>query len=392
MFDDLDRPLGRDRPRRKPSRRPGGRAVLTAFSLALLAGASAATVLLQPSLRHVDVFADLAAVEQAEATRRAAAPPPLAPLPRGPKIIAEPLDAPTLPTITYPPDTPGQAGQLITVTEAGSLRQPPTMAASPDDALLEPSDVGPLPVRASDGRRPFDVYSAEPANNVGIRVAIVVGGLGISQTGTQAAIRALPAGVTLGFAAAGNSLDRWMAEARRAGHELVIQVPMEPFGYPQTSPGPHTVTADAAAAGQFDELFWSLGRTTNYVGVMNYMGARLSADPAAMRGFLGELARRGLMYLDDGSSTRSLARDTARDAGTPFAAAGIVLDADQRPEAVAQQLATLERIARADGTAIATASAFDSSTAAITAWIAEAETRGITVVPLSSLTRDPEAR
>ena len=393
MFDDLDRPLGRDRPRRKPSRRPSGRAVLTVAAIVLLAGASVSTVLLQPRLQHVDVFADLAAQKAADAAKLAAAvPAPLSPLPRSPKIVTQPLPDPSLPTITYPPDETGMAGQMITVNEAGALHQSPTMAANPDDALIEPSDVGPLPIRGPDGRRPFDVYSVAPSSDVGIRIAIVVGGIGISQTGSQAAIKTLPAGVTLGFAAAGNSLDRWMQEARRNGHELILQVPMEPFGYPQTSPGEHTVTADAVAEGVFDELFWSLGRTTNYVGVMNYMGARVSADPAAMRALLDELARRGLMYLDDASSPRSLARDTARDAGTPFAAASVLLDASQQPEAIGKQLAALERIARAEGSAIGIASAFDVSTTTIAAWIAEAEGRGIKIVPLSSLAIDPEHR
>ncbi|RYE73515.1 MAG: hypothetical protein EOP19_29280, partial [Hyphomicrobiales bacterium] len=236
------------------------------------------------------------------------------------------------------------------------------------------------------------VYAATPSSDVGVRIALVVGGLGISQTGTQAAIRSLPAGVTFGFAAAGNSLDRWMQDARRGGHELVLQVPMEPFGYPQTTPGPHTVTAEDASAGRFDALLWSLGRTTNYVGVMNYMGARLSADPAAIGGLLGELSRRGLMYLDDASSPRSLAKDAAREAGTPFASASILLDAVQQRGAVEKQLAALERIARADGSAIGIASAFDVSTTAIAAWITEAETRGVRIVPLSALAVDPERR
>ena len=393
MFDDLDRPLGRDRPRRQPSRRPSGRAVLAVAGFVLIAGASTATVLLQPALRHVDVFADLAAQKAADEAKLAAATPaPYAPLPRSPQIVAQPLRDPSLPTITYPPDETGMAGQMITVNDAGSLRQPITMAGTPDDALIEPSDVGPLPIRGPDGRRPFDVYSVAPSSDVGIRVAIVVGGLGISQTGTQAAIKALPASVTLGFAAAGNSLDRWMQDARHAGHELVIQVPMEPFGYPQTSPGPHTVTAEETAAGRFDELLWSLGRTTNYVGVMNYMGARLSAEPSAMRPLLGELARRGLMYLDDSSSPRSVAKDSARDAGTPFAAASILIDASQQPGEIDKQLATLERIARADGSAIGIASAFDTSTAAIATWIRQAESRGIKIVPLSALAADPESR
>ncbi len=77
------------------------------------------------------------------------------------------------------------------------------------------------------------------------RVAIVIGGLGLSQTGTQSAIDKLPPEVELAFASNGNSLDRWMQAARRAGHEILMQVPLEPFDYPNVDPGRNTLTVDA---------------------------------------------------------------------------------------------------------------------------------------------------
>ncbi|GGD42958.1 divergent polysaccharide deacetylase family protein [Aureimonas glaciei] len=393
MLDDLTRPLGRDLRHQGPGRsRRRQRLAAGAAVMTVLAG-SLATALTGPALRHVDVFAEAEAARSAALTAAAtAAPAPLRPVPAAMPVQSAPLPDPSLPTITYPPGEGGRAGQAITVSDPQSLRQPPTLAHLPDEALLEPGDEGPLPIRAADGRRPFDVYSVAPATAVGTRVAIVVGGLGISQTGTQAAIRTLPAGVTLGFAPGGNSLDRWMQDARRSGHELVLQVPMEPFGYPQTSPGEHTVTAADAAAGAFGDLDWSLSRLTNYVGVMNYMGARLTADPAALQPLATELARRGLMFLDDASSARSTARDVAREAGTVFAAADVLIDAKQDRAAIEAELATLERVARANGSAIGVASAFDVSVAAIADWISAAEARGIRLVPVSALARDPENR
>ncbi len=63
----------------------------------------------------------------------------------------------------------------------------------------------------------MDQYARPWSGARGTRIAIVVGGLGLSQTGTQRAIEALPEEITLGFAASGNSLQRWMQEARRGG-------------------------------------------------------------------------------------------------------------------------------------------------------------------------------
>src|SRR5690606_3081674 len=99
--------------------------------------------------------------------------------------------------------------------------------------------------------------------------------------------------------------------ARREGHEIVMQVPLEPFDYPQVDPGRNTLLAEADPVENRDRLYWALSRITNYAGVMNYMGGRFVTDEAAMTPFFAELAKRGLMYLDDGSSARSIAPDMA---------------------------------------------------------------------------------
>lgn len=389
MREELYRPLGLDRTVTKDAskaRRIRSR-VLLGLSGAALLGGSLASVLLQPD------FA-----------------PPLAPAPVAIVAKVEAPAAPKGPTIVRPSEGGGvtiadgdgvirqsegldsvQTGS-VRVLEPGSLRQSPSFAHLPEDALLEGSAFGRLPVRAGDGRRPLDVYAGAPARAGGTRVAIVVGGLGISQTGTQKAVQNLPPGVTLAFAAAGNSLDRWMQAARRNGHELLLQAPMEPFGYPQVSPGEHTQTVASAESGNFDALHWAMGRLTNYVGVMNFMGARFNSDPRALEPFLGELSRRGLLYLDDGTSPRSVSRDVAVAGSTPFASSDLVLDEDRTSDAIARQLDTLERIARAKGTAIGVASAFDTTIASIARWAKEAEARGIEIVPISALAYDPEAR
>ena len=68
------------------------------------------------------------------------------------------------------------------------------------------------------------------------------------------------------------------------------------------------------------------------------------------------------------------------------------IDRSQDPADIRSQLDTLERIARAEGTAIGVASAFDVSVATIAKWIGEARGRGIEIVPLSALANDPERR
>ena len=112
------------------------------------------------------------------------------------------------------------------LVDASTMGQDPRMAAFPNDDLLEDSPYGRLPIIGPDGLRPMDQYARPWSGARGTRIAIVVSGLGLSQTGTQRAIKELPEEITLAFAASGNSLQRWMQEARRSGHEILLQVPI----------------------------------------------------------------------------------------------------------------------------------------------------------------------
>lgn len=296
-------------------------------------------------------------------------------------------DGPSI--IRVNPEPSGSQG-VIVVRDPSQLTLDPRLAHIPDRDLIEQSDDGPLPIRSPDGRRPFDVYAGKWSGTRGAKVAIVVGGLGVSQTGTQSAIEALPSEVTLAFAPQGNSLGRWMQAGRREGHEIVIQLPLEPFDYPRVNPGRNTLTVDGGQDENIDRMLWALGRMTNYVGVMNYMGARFVADDAAMKPILDELGRRGLMYLDDGTSARSVAVELAPASAVPFAAADQVIDTSRDRGEILKKLDQLEATARAKGSAIGIGSAFDTTVSTVASWVNEAKKRGIEIVPVSALAADPE--
>src|SRR5687768_2117127 len=150
------------------------------------------------------------------------------------------------------------------------------LPAAPGDpsaapGLLEQTAFGPLPRIAPDGRRPREAYARRaPAAPEGApRIVLVVGGMGLSQTGTQKAIEALPEDITLAFAPYGSSLQRWVDKARAEGHEVLLQIPLEPVGYPAENPGEHTLTVSTDHRATAEDLAWVLARMTSYAGVMN---------------------------------------------------------------------------------------------------------------------------
>jgi uncharacterized protein len=392
----LDRPLGQNVTRKISKQRlTFGRLTAAFFGAAVLAG-SAVFALQRENFRDAALQAGAVEVDAPAAVSSAAAleTPAVAP-PVGADPLVASKDAAGAKTgagpkiIKVKPD-PGDITGSVMVRDPSKLTQDPKMAHVPDPELAEKTASGLLPVRAADGRRPLDVYARPWSGARGAKVAIIIGGLGISQTSTQRAIRALPPEITLAFAPQGNSLSRWAQEARRGGHEILLQIPMEPFDYPNVNPGRGTLLADADPAQNLAELRRSMGRFTNYAGVVNYMGARFTSETAAFQPIIREITGRGLLFVDDGTSARSQTVSLSESAKGAYAMGDLVIDDVQDKEAILKKLDQLEASARASGSAIATGTAFDTTVEAVAAWAEAAKKRGVEIVGVSAVAHDPE--
>lgn len=374
-MDDLGTPLASGRP--GASRRPPIRV------LPLVAGALG-TIIVVGLLWAA--FVDDPLGGEPVAVVEIKAPPPAEKTPaQPPETAARPAKQPASPTATVT-IIDGKSGTRTEVPVAGSA--PAGSAAPLDPRIAEPSPHGPIPRIGPDGLRALDVF-ARPRSGAterdGLRIAIVISGLGIGTTATEAAITTLPAAVTLAFAPYGPELSRWVAEARGAGHELLLQVPMEPFDYPDNDPGPRTLLTTLTPQENVDRLHWFLSRAQGYIGVGPFMGARFTAQEPALAPVLIDLAKRGLLYFDDGSSPRSVAHRLAQQAKLPFLAADLVVDRKPAWSEIDASLERLERMAAERGFAVGAASALPVSIERILRWIKAAEARGIRVVPLSAI-------
>ncbi|MFB2551442.1 divergent polysaccharide deacetylase family protein [Ensifer soli] len=393
MGTDLNAPLGQNRAGRPGSGRsfprPSAQRLLGGIAVAALAGLSAYSVIRTDPLR---LSMPEAPAVVADAGEKA---PERRPSDRGRRQQNGGANVETMLTndgsvvTKYSPRARETGGPAF--LKVGPVRgQDPRMAAFPNEDLLEETPDGRLPVVGPDGLRPMDQYARPWSGARGTRIALVVGGLGLSQTGTQKAIRDLPADVTLAFAASGNSLTRWMQEARRGGHEILLQLPLEPYDYPDNDPGPDTLLVDRPAQATLKTFRAALGRITNYTGVMNYLGGRFLSDADALEPVMRDVGKRGLLFLDDGTSAQSLSGTVADAIDVPHGFADLVVDTDVNETAILKRLDDLERIARRNGSAIGVASGFDQSVRAITRWMGEAEARGIEFVGVAALVKDPE--
>lgn len=302
--------------------------------------------------------------------------------------LAELAQAPADPFAQGPGEEVSLPG--VTDTETALEAAPPAAPErrqgprAPVSGVYEPGPGGPLPVIAADGRRPDTVYAkAFDAVEDAPTIAVVVGGLGLSESLTRRAIETLPSEVTLGFAAYTENLQDWIDAARADGHEVLIELPMEPFDYPNNDPGPHTLLADASEAENRRRLQSLLARGAGYAGVANYLGARLGASQEPLAAIFSELEARGLSIFHDGSGRRPVLQGAARAAGAKLALADRVVDGDPDPSSIDQRLLELEALALQNGTALGSGFAYPATVDTVAAWAESLAARGYQLAPAS---------
>ena len=261
----------------------------------------------------------------------------------------------------------------------------PAVTSGIDSRLLEKSRYGMIPTSA-DGLKPVNVYAGDVDRAKAAKmpiVAIVVGGLGVGAAKTVDAILKLPAAVTLAFTPYGSDPGKLVERARAQHHEILLQIPMEPYDYPDNDPGPQTLLTTLAAEQNVDRLYWHLSRFQGYAGIANFMGARFVATDTAMAPIVKEAAKRGLGLFDDGSA-RSVAPSLAATQAIPFAKADVPIDAVPTAGEIDRALAKLEGLAKERGMAVGVASALPISIERISAWARTLDSHGLLLVPLTT--------
>ncbi len=276
-------------------------------------------------------------------------------------------------------------GSTVPADEQAPDQYAELLAPHPDPALVEESDVGPLPRIGSDGRTPWQVYS-RPSSSLETRprIAVVVTNLGTSTEATELALR-LPGAVTLTFAPYSRKLGEWIDKARGDGHEVMITLPMEPRDFPRSDAGPYALLTTLTPEQNMRRLDWVLSRATGYIGVTNYQGSGFAAKKSAVTPIMQALAKRGLIYFDTSETTDSDAGKAAGSAGAMWAEADIVADADLSRPAITRKLSEAEVVAKSNKTAIVLIDAYPVGIDRVTKWIEEFQEKGLVLTPLSGV-------
>lgn len=305
-----------------------------------------------------------------------------------------PTDNQESPTATEPPRV---AMAPAAVPNVGPAPKAPPVVVSPNSIPLTPAPdpaitsegrYGPLPIRSAEGKLPWQVYARPFDAPTGTpRIAIVVTNMGLAEQPTLAAIQDLPGEITLAFSPYSNRLAEWVPAARAAGHEVLLQLPMEPRSTEFNDPGNKALLTANSPELNLDRMEWVLSRAEGYVGLTNLMGSRFTVSPKDMQPVLVAMDQRGLLYIDSRESPASIAGKLAVEIGLPAATNDRFIDAEAARGPIDTRLAQLEQLALARGSAVGFAADYPVAIERLRFWIEGLSARGFVLAPVSAVVR-----
>lgn len=156
-----------------------------------------------------------------------------------------------------------------------------------------------LPVKASNGLTPFKAYAAPVEQKPETPyIAVLLSGLGRRHNVTESAVNSVPATVSLSFSPYAPQLKEYVENARKMGHETLLDLPMQHGTFPETDPGPLGLVGGLPARENHNRLHKIMGSDVAYIGLAAQRNQNFSYyAPAEMKKFAEEIASRGLVVI-----------------------------------------------------------------------------------------------
>ncbi len=238
----------------------------------------------------------------------------------------------------------------------------------------------------SDGPPPWQKFAAlTPDTGTAPVIAIVIDDAGLDQPRTARTIE-LPGPVTISYLPYARDLQAQVNAARKAGHEVMLHMPMEPSSA-LVDPGPHALRTGFDRDKILGEMTWMLDRFYGYVGVNNHMGSKFTSDPERMQVVMEVMKSRGLLFLDSKTSAKSVGFSMARQYDVPALERDVFIDDADDATKIAEMLARTEKVAINQGFAIAIGHPRDLTLEALQKWIPAIQAKGFVLVPVTDILR-----
>lgn len=321
--------------------------------------------------------------------------PPIVPTVETPLAEAPPLSISEPAQVPQPQPVIVQAKPTrvvdVTVYQESSQETPVTRPLTVEIAKIEPAQAEPTEITPSvvENRVPPSNYrprwqerrvpvTLDPGKP---KIAIVIDDCGMALEHTKWAL-SLPAPLTLAYLTYAPNLSQQLEVAHKAGHELILHVPMQPKG--DHDAGPDVLRVDMSDEQIRSQLGQKLGSLPHLVGINNHMGSLFTENEQKMRMVIAAIHHAGLFFLDSRTANQSMGKKLAHEWNVPFLGRDVFLDNQVAAAAIATQLAQVERIAVKRGRAIAIGHPYPETIEQLRAWLPTAKEK-FQLVPLSAL-------
>ena len=186
----------------------------------------------------------------------------------------------------------------------------------------------------------------------------------------------------------GLPLSEWTArEAAQAGMEVLLDLPMEPYRFPDVDPGPGALLMAMSPQELQAQIGAHLVSVPGAVGVTNHMGSRMTEDRARMRTVLGVLAGRRLFLVDGLTSNLSVAYDEAKAQGLRAGRRQVIVDHTAGEAGDRVRWDEVAWWAESRGEVIVIAHGHPLTARLLREYVPRWEARGMRLVPVSQLAR-----
>ena len=256
--------------------------------------------------------------------------------------------------------------------------------ATPSRAPAAPKLRDPLPVRSASPAP--SVPPAPPDPVTAPRVAVVIDNLG-ARRDVFDPLRDIRRPLTVAILP-GLPLSEWTArEAAQAGMEVILDLPMEPYRFPEVDPGPGALLMAMGLQELQAQVGAHLASVPGAVGVTNHMGSRMTEDRTRMRTVLEVLAGRRLFLVDGLASNLSVAYDEAKALGLRAGRRQILVDHVAGEAGDRVRWDDVAWWAERRGEVIVIAHGHPLTAQLLREYVPRWEARGIRLVPVSQLAR-----
>ena len=252
--------------------------------------------------------------------------------------------------------------------------------------VSEDTENGPLPIIAKDGRQPWIEYSRNfKHSDRKPRVAVIIKNLGLSATYTEQILKLMPKNITLSFSHISPKLKKWVREARQKGFEVLIDLPMEPDGFPRNDPGRSTLLTSLSEVQNLNRLEYVMVQSGGYVGLLSTHGSKFTLNSELLLPILKAIKNRGLLYVDSRTTSQSLGPELSSDIQLPRAFNNVFIDKTPSRGHITTKLRELERIVMDKKFAVAIARPLPISMEILSDWTSSLKKKGIALAPITAI-------